>query len=139
MPRSLAPVAGVVLCLSLAPAALANDEPPATATPSTEAAAATADTTIEDTDAADSALPSETMARSAVEEVAELDNDPIRCRRVQVTGTRVKKGKVCKPESEWRRMQEDARAMMKDVARKASPQPGGQNLPQRNSSTRDPI
>ena len=59
---------------------------------------------------------------AATDAAAQVADDPIVCKRVEMTGTRLRKGKVCKPKSEWQGMSEDAKSMMKDHDRKSGTQ-----------------
>lgn len=53
--------------------------------------------------------------------------DPVVCRKVAVTGSRLRKGEVCRPRSVWEKHEQRARDFLKDVDRKNST--GPQDLP----------
>jgi hypothetical protein len=135
VPNLSQPLAGFCLALSLAASVFADEPPPSEATEATRAEPT--ETRAEPTSAAETetpAAPAETaseapLAAKAATQPAQVADDPIVCKRVEMTGTRLRKGKVCKPASEWRAMSDDAQSMMKDHDRKSSPGPGGQTLP----------
>jgi hypothetical protein len=85
----------------------AEDAAPAATEPAAPAA----------TEPADSAATT-----AATDAAAQVADDPIVCKRVEMTGTRLRKGKVCKPKSEWQGMSDDAKSMMKDHDRKSGTQ-----------------
>lgn len=66
-------------------------------------------------------------ARAAPNASQAGDNEIV-CKKIQVTGSRVRKEKVCKSQREWREIAAAARAMMKRNDRKSSTQPGGESL-----------
>lgn len=132
----------VWLCLALAltSAALANDDapPPDTAAPppaettgappsETEDAAAS-DVVAEPQPEAPVVAKAETDAASATPS-GELAEDPIVCRRVEVTGSRLRKEKVCRKESEWRETSAAAQRLHRNIERKSTPGIGGETLP----------
>jgi hypothetical protein len=55
-------------------------------------------------------------------------DEEIVCKKIQMTGTRLRKGKVCKSQKEWRELANSARDVMKRNDRKRSTQPGGETL-----------
>jgi hypothetical protein len=134
--KPFALLAAISLALSLSFVAFANDAPPPSET--------TATSTDQTTDAPSEPAPPATEAKQAAAPAAatqpstgmtanaaaddKLADDPVVCKRVQVTGSRVRKTKVCRPESEWRRTAEEAQAMMKKIERKSSPGVGGETL-----------
>ena len=58
---------------------------------------------------------------------APSDDDKIVCKRYQETGSRVRRKEICKTRAEWRAEQEGAKEFMKDVERRGSTQPGGED------------
>lgn len=50
----------------------------------------------------------------------------IRCRPVRVTGSLVKKGKVCKTLAEWRRMTDTGNDLARRLVEDGTSRPGGQ-------------
>ena len=119
MSKSVPMVIGLCLSLAFGPPAVAEDEAPAIV--STDAAQST-----EVPPVADSAKAAE-AAKTA--EVAKADEDPVICKNVAVTGSRILKGKVCKPQSVWDRREKAAKDLMKTVERGNSTGVGGQTLP----------
>lgn len=57
------------------------------------------------------------------------DESPVVCKRVAVTGSRVKKEKVCKTQRQWDAYSQRAKEFMRGVERGGSHQPGGEGLP----------
>lgn len=112
---------GCWLAVVLASTAMAS-EPPAPATSSD--AAATASPTSDTVSLAKVPVEEEaTAARRAAE------NDPVVCKRMAVTGSRVKKEKVCRPQSQWGRDADRAKEFMKGMERGGSRGVGGESLP----------
>jgi hypothetical protein len=60
---------------------------------------------------------------------AQTADDRIVCKRVEQTGTRLRKGKVCKTLSQWRAQEAAARKILTDADKRGAPGPGGQTLP----------
>jgi hypothetical protein len=114
-------VTGCWLAIALASTAVAAD-PPAPA-PSGDAVAAVQPTS--DTVSL-AKIPAEEAATAASRAA---ENDPVVCKRMAVTGSRVKKEKVCRPQSEWGRDPEKAKEFMKGMDRGGSRGVGGQDLP----------
>lgn len=140
MSKSSRSLVGFCLGLALTSAVLANDDPPPpadTARPPAETTAAPPSET-EDAAASDMAVESqpetpvvakaETDAASATPS-GELADDPIVCKRVEITGSRLRKEKVCRKESEWRETSAAAQRLHRNIERKSSPGVGGQTLP----------
>lgn len=46
--------------------------------------------------------------------------DPVICRKIAVTGSRLRTGEVCRPRSVWEKHEQRARDFLKDVDRKNS-------------------
>jgi hypothetical protein len=65
---------------------------------------------------------------AAAANTPQAGDDEIVCKKIQMTGTRLRKGKVCKSQKEWRELANSARDMMKRNDRKRSTQPGGETL-----------
>jgi hypothetical protein len=65
------------------------------------------------------AAPLAPLAASATEPAAEKldskDPDFVRCRKIAVTGSLVKKERICKTNAEWARANEDARNNAEDL------------------------
>jgi hypothetical protein len=57
--------------------------------------------------------------------VAKSDNT-MRCRTVRVTGSLVKKGKVCKTLAQWRQMTESGNELARRLVEDGTSRPGGQ-------------
>lgn len=57
------------------------------------------------------------------------DESPVVCKRVAVTGSRVKKEKICKTEREWETYSQRAKEFMRGIERRGTTQPGGEGLP----------
>ncbi len=55
--------------------------------------------------------------------------NPIVCKRVAVTGSRVKKEKICRTQREWETHTQRAQEYMRSIERGGSRQPGGEGLP----------
>jgi hypothetical protein len=69
---------------------------------------------------------------AAEEKVAAADaaeENPVVCKRIAVTGSRVKKEKVCKTQREWNAGTQRAQEFMRGIERGGSHQPGGEGLP----------
>ena len=126
-------VACLVLCLTcgftlptlaeepVAPAASADDAARPELAPTVEAAAGTdqaatpavagkAETTAPDANAA-------AIARKAAATSNVQDDDPIVCKRVEATGTRLGGGRLCKPKSFWRQHEKRAEEIMDGLQR----------------------
>jgi hypothetical protein len=114
-------VTGCWPAIALASTAVAAD-PPAPA-PSGDAVAAVQPTS--DTVSL-AKIPAEEAATAASRAA---ENDPVVCKRMAVTGSRVKKEKVCRPQSEWGRDPEKAKEFMKGMERGGSRGVGGESLP----------
>lgn len=99
-------------------AATATDAAPAAeaSAPATEATAPGADAKAPATDA------------DAKAKTASASEDPIVCKTVAATGTRIRKGRVCKPESAWRNIEKIAEDVMSGIERGASAGVGGQDV-----------
>jgi hypothetical protein len=61
-------------------------------------------------------------------QAASAENDPLVCKRQEETGTRLKKKKICKTESEWEAQEQAAQKWAKDMNRSGAGQPGGESL-----------
>jgi hypothetical protein len=57
------------------------------------------------------------------------DDNPVVCKRVAVTGSRVKKEQVCRTQREWDAYSQRAKEFMRGIERGGSRQPGGESLP----------
>lgn len=57
------------------------------------------------------------------------DENPVVCKRVAVTGSRVKKEKICKTQREWEAYSQRAKDYMRGLERGGAHQPGGEGLP----------
>lgn len=71
-------------------------------------------------------------AAAAEEKVAAAEaaeENPVVCKRLAVTGSRVKKEKVCKTQREWETHSQRAKEFMRGVERGGSHQAGGETLP----------
>lgn len=81
--------------------------------------------------AAPAALAADTPAAAddkvAAAEAAE--ENPVVCKRVAVTGSRVKKEKVCRTQREWETYTQRAKEYMRGIERGGAHQPGGEALP----------
>lgn len=121
MSKLIAMLVGSCLSLAFIPPAVAEDETPAIV--STDAAQSTEVAPVADTAKAAEA------AKTAEVEKADDDEDPVVCKNVAVTGSRVLKGRVCKPQSVWDRREKAAKDLMKSVERGNSTGVGGQTLP----------
>lgn len=64
-------------------------------------------------------------AKVSNDTVSDADQD-IRCRPVRVTGSLVKKGKVCKTLAEWRRMTDTGNDLARRLVEDGTSRPGGQ-------------
>lgn len=53
---------------------------------------------------------------------AASDKDPMVCKAIERTGSRLAPRKVCKPESEWRLLTQGARRDLSDIQRRAAPE-----------------
>ncbi|CAN1545323.1 hypothetical protein MCEZE10_02041 [Sphingomonadaceae bacterium] len=53
-------------------------------------------------------------------------DEAIRCRTVRVTGSLVKKGKVCKTLAQWRQITESGNALARRLVEDGTSRPGGQ-------------
>ena len=49
--------------------------------------------------------------------------DPVVCRKIAVTGSRLRKGEVCRPRSVWEKHEQRAKDFLKDVDRRNSTGP----------------
>lgn len=58
-------------------------------------------------------LPAVASAQSP--QPASTDTDKVKCRRIPETGSNARFTKVCRKESEWRRMQDDSRRNAEDI------------------------
>ncbi|HVZ35610.1 MAG TPA: hypothetical protein VG963_24460 [Polyangiaceae bacterium] len=56
------------------------------------------------------------------------DADPVVCKKLNVSGSRVRKQKVCMTQSQWANTKDNAQRMLNDVNRNSAAQPGGQTL-----------
>lgn len=72
-----------------------------------------------------SALVAEGSPKASAETGSEADQ-AMRCRTVRVTGSLVKKGKVCKTLAEWRRMTESGNDLARRMVEDGTSRPGGQ-------------
>ncbi len=57
------------------------------------------------------------------------EDNPVVCKRVAVTGSRVKKEKICKTQREWDTYTQRAKEYMRGIERGGTHQPGGEGLP----------
>lgn len=62
----------------------------------------------------------------ASDKTASDPDQTIRCRAVRVTGSLVKKGKVCKTLAEWRRITESGNENARRLVEDGTSRPGGQ-------------
>ncbi len=115
--RVKAPIAACLLFLSLYMALPARGDPTASPPPATPAA----------TPASKEANPQAVQAAKAV--AAAEDDDPIICKKQPVTGSRVRKEKICKPRSSWAADTKAAKDFLKSIERGTQGQPGGESLP----------
>lgn len=132
---------GLCLVLALTSVALANDDapPPAdTAAPPPAETTAAPPSDAEDVATSDMAAESQpetpAVAKAETDAAAatpseELADDPVVCKRIQVTGTRLRKEKVCRKESEWRETSAAAQRLHRNIERKSTPGIGGETLP----------
>jgi hypothetical protein len=63
---------------------------------------------------------------NASDKTASDADQAIRCRTVRVTGSLVKKGKVCKTLAEWRRITESGNENARRLVEDGTSRPGGQ-------------
>lgn len=81
-----------------------------------------------------------TPAEPAVAEVANADSaakpeaaatmdDPVICKKIDVTGSRVRKEKICRTKSQWAGDTKAAKDFVRGVDRGTASQPGGEGLP----------
>ena len=68
-------------------------------------------------------------AEETVAQVAAQD-DPVICKRIAVTGSRVKKVETCRTKSQWADVERKAKDYMRRIERSTGNQPGGDTLPQ---------
>lgn len=61
-------------------------------------------------------------ATAATAESTEADDaeDQVVCRKIEVTGSRLRRGKVCRPRSVWEKHEQQAKEFLKDVDRRNS-------------------
>lgn len=71
---------------------------------------------------------SEAASAESVAQDADAAADPIVCRRVEATGSRVRRGKVCHPKSVWDRHQKKADELVDAIERGNSTGVGGDGL-----------
>lgn len=64
-------------------------------------------------------------AKASTGAVSDADQ-AIRCRTVRVTGSLVKKGKVCKKLAEWRQMADSGNDLARRLVEDGTSRPGGQ-------------
>lgn len=64
-------------------------------------------------------------AKASNDALADPDNS-IRCRTVRVTGSLVKKGKVCKTLAQWRQMTDSGNDLARRLVEDGTSRPGGQ-------------
>ncbi len=74
------------------------------------------------TQAADTAPVSQTQAS---DDPSDPDNR-VRCRRVEVTGSIVKRGRVCRTVREWRTISENGNYNARKMVEESTTRPGGQ-------------
>lgn len=67
-----------------------------------------------------------TRAAKVSNDTASDADQAIRCRSVRVTGSLVKKGKVCKTLAEWRRMTDSGNDLARRLVEDGTSRPGGQ-------------
>lgn len=65
------------------------------------------------------------LAKNSADTASDSDQS-IRCRTVRVTGSLVKKGKVCKTLAEWRRMNESGNDLARRMVEDGTSRPSGQ-------------
>lgn len=120
--------------------AVAEDVPPAVESPAAEKAAeapqaaeaaASAASKADAAAAAPIAAPAAAADASAAATAAASgdEEDRIVCKRVETTGTRLRKSKVCKPVSFWRKLEKSADDTVAGIERGSST--GVQDLPGR--------
>lgn len=63
--------------------------------------------------------------KASTDTVAGSDQS-IRCRKVEVTGSLVKKGRVCKTLAEWRQIMESSNSLARKLVEDGTTRPGGQ-------------
>jgi hypothetical protein len=69
------------------------------------------------------------LAEETAAQVAATD-DPVICKRIAVTGSRVKKVETCRTKSQWAEVERKAKDYMRGIDRSTGNQPGGDTLPQ---------
>jgi len=82
-----------------------------------------------DQPSADTATATATRETAKAEPVAAEVSNPVICRRLAVTGSRVRKETVCKTRSAWAADTKGAQEYLKSIERGSGAQPGGQSLP----------
>jgi hypothetical protein len=75
--------------------------------------------------AASPALEAGATTRATTDAVAGSDQT-IRCRKVEVTGSLVKKGRVCKTLAQWRQITESNNALARKMVEDGTTRQGGQ-------------
>jgi hypothetical protein len=73
--------------------------------------------------------PASAPAPDKVAAAETTDDNPVVCKRVAVTGSRVKKEQVCRTQREWDAYSQRAKEFMRGIERGGSRQPGGEGLP----------
>ena len=63
---------------------------------------------------------------TASDKTASDADQAVRCRTVRVTGSLVKKGKVCKTLAQWRQMTESGNELARRLVEDGTSRPGGQ-------------
>lgn len=63
---------------------------------------------------------------AAFDATAAKSDQTMRCRTVRVTGSLVKKGKVCKTLAQWRQMTESGNELARRLVEDGTSRPGGQ-------------
>jgi hypothetical protein len=107
------------LILALATGGLAADPAPP------ESSAAKTETTT-----AKPAVAAATNADSVVtQDASAATDDPVICKKIDVTGSRVRKEKICRTKSQWVADTKAAKDFVKGVERGTASQPGGEGLP----------
>lgn len=100
----------------------------ATATMATEQAAMTPAASAARAESAAPPAPAPEPSGDRPATASEAEENPVVCKRVAVTGSRVKREKICKTQREWDVYNQRAKEFMRGVERGGSHQPGGQGL-----------
>jgi hypothetical protein len=73
------------------------------------------------------AIAEETAPPATTTATANTDEDPVVCKRVAETGSRLGKKKICKPKSEWEKRSKSDQDALRTIQQKGV-QPGGETL-----------